>query len=160
MPDEPAAPEAEEEQIVRALAAFPDELARLLDGQPGEALRRPGSDGGWSVVENLCHLRDWEEVFLERVRAVLTHDRPELPAYDDSLWEIERDYKAQDPLRTLAAFAALRRELVELLGSAPRDAWEREGVHGLRGPVSVRWLALYLRDHDREHDAQIREALS
>ncbi len=148
-----------ERDLVDRLAAFPGELERLLDGYPVDALRRPASDGGWSVLENLCHLRDWEQVFLDRARVIVESERPELPAYDDALWEIEHRYGEQDPDATLKRFAELRRELVEVLAGLDADGWQREGLHALRGPIDLRWLAGYLVDHDRGHLSQIGDAL-
>ena len=158
---EPAAePPRAHEALLAALAAFPEELGRTLNGQPVEALMRPASDGGWGVVENLCHLRDWEEIFLDRARAIVANDRPELPAYDDELWAIERDYRGQDPRRTFERLRELRGEFVALLEGLPDEAWSRLGVHGLHGEVTLRWLVEHVRDHDEEHLAQIREALA
>ena len=148
------------EAILAALAAFPEELARTLDGQPTEALVRPASDGGWGVIENLCHLRDWEEIFLERARSIAEQDRPHLPAYDDELWAIERDYRGQDPHQTFEHFRELRSRLVDFLGELPPDAWSRVGDHGLYGEISLEWMLDNICAHDEEHLTQIREALA
>ena len=159
---EPSADAASDahDALVAALAAFPEDLARSLAGHPKEALVRPASDGGWGVVENLCHLRDWEQIFLERARAIVERERPELPAYDDELWAIERDYRGQDPARVLDQLRDLRGELVALLRGLPADAWSRVGVHGLHGEITLRWLAEHVREHGEEHLAQLREALA
>lgn len=145
--------------LVRALAALPEEIARAIDGHPSEALCRPGSDGAWGVVEHLCHLRDWEEIFVERVRAILTEDQPFLPAYDDDLWPVERDYRGEEPARALDRFRELRRSLVALLDGLPYEAWHRTGRHGLLGEITLLWIADHAREHGEEHLAQIREAL-
>jgi hypothetical protein len=155
-----AASTREREAIVAELGAFPEELGRALDGQPPEALVRPASDGGWGVIENLCHLRDWEEIFLERARAIVAHDRPHLPAYDDELWAIERDYRGQDPGETFEHFRELRERLVAFLAELPEAAWARTGDHAVLGEVSLRWLTNHMCDHDEEHLTQIREALA
>jgi DinB superfamily len=158
---EPPSPSlrTDDAHLLRQLAAYPDVLRQRLSGISNEILRRPARDGGWSVLENLCHERDWEEVFLGRLRAILTEDRPELPAFDDSLWEIERNYCAQEPSRALDRFAELRREFVALLQAAPPEAWDRVGIHGQHGPIDVRWLARHQREHDKEHEDQIRDTL-
>lgn len=158
---EPPSPslQPEDTQLLRQLAGFPDHLRQRLTGISTELLRRPARDGGWSVLENLCHERDWEEIFLARLRAILTEDRPELPAFDDSLWEIERNYGKQEPSRVLDRFAELRREFVELLQAAAPEAWDRVGIHGQHGPIDARWLARHQREHDKEHEDQIRDTL-
>lgn len=149
------------EAILTALAAYPDELARLVfaGGDP-EALMRPASDGGWGVVEILPHLRDWEEIFLDRARAIVEQDRPHLPAYDDELWAIERDYRGQDPHATFEHFRELRSRLVDYLRALPPEAWDRVGEHGAFGEITLQWMANHVVDHDQEHLQQARDALA
>jgi proteasome lid subunit RPN8/RPN11 len=143
-----------------SLGGFPTELERALEGYAQPALLRPASDGGWGVVENLCHLRDWEEVFLHRIETMLEQDNPALPALDDDLWAIERDYRGQEPKQALSELRKLRVRLLELLEGLPEDAWGRTGIHGMHGVVTIQWLVERLHDHGAEHLAQIRDALS
>ena len=91
---------------------------------------------------------------------MLAEDRPSLPADDDELWAIERDYRGQDPRRTLDRFRDLRSELVAALRDLPPEAWERAGEHEVAGPVTLRWLTERIRAHDHEHLDQIRDALA
>ncbi|MFM9106577.1 MAG: DinB family protein [Chloroflexota bacterium] len=154
---------AEEDDLGRLaadLAAFPEDLGRLLAEHPREALVRPASGGGWGVVEVLCHLLDWEEIFLARIKTVLAHDLPALPAYDGALWDIERDYRSQDPELVLARFRQARASLAATLAGIEVDAWQRAGDHAVHGRVTIEWLARHLRHHSQEHLDQIREALA
>jgi len=146
--------------LLTALAATPDEVARALDGQPDEALVRPASDGGWGVVENLAHIRDWEEIFLERARVIVEQNRPHLPAYDDELWAIERDYRSQSPWPIVEQFRELRSRLVALLEGLPAEAWDRVADHSAYGEITLQWMIDHIADHDQEHLAQLREALA
>lgn len=148
------------ETLLESLAGLPDELERLLVGRSVETLRRPASDGGWGAIENLCHLRDWEEILLERVRAVVERDRPDLPAYDDELWAIERDYRGQEPQRVVQRFRMLRGELIAILAALPPEGWRRVGRHAIHGDVDLDWLAERARLHGEAHVVQVREALS
>jgi hypothetical protein len=157
--------EAEElrprEDVLAALEHFPAELKRLvLDPADRDALMQPAFDGGWGVVEILPHLRDWEEIYLDRIDRMLAEDKPALPAFDDTLWSIERDYRGQDPLETYASFAGLRSELVSRLTAAIPEQWQRLGVHGYYGEITIHWLANHICDHDAEHLQQAREALT
>ena len=149
------------DEILHALEHFPVELRRsALEAADREALMRPAFDGGWGIVEILPHLRDWEEIYLQRANAMLNEDRPALPGFDDSLWSIERDYRGQDPYETFDAFVALRQEFVSLLRAATPDQWERIGIHSYYGDISMHWLANHICDHDAEHLQQAREALT
>ncbi len=148
------------DEILRALEYFPAELKRLvLYANDRDGLMRPAFDGGWGVVEIRPHLRDWEEIYLERVHAILTEERPALPGFDDTLWSIERDYRSQDPYETFASLTALRGQLVSLLAAAPPAEWERIGVHGYYGDITLLWMANHICDHDAEHLQQARDAI-
>ena len=160
MGDVKARPRPEETDLLARLKVFPDELARLLAGRSREALERPARDGGWGVIENLCHLRDWEQVFLDRSRAIIREDRPELPAYDDELWAIERDYRGQDPGHVFEEFRELRMELVQLLEGRPDAAMASVGHHAALGDITLRWVAEHVLRHGEQHLQQIREALA
>ncbi len=122
-------------------------------------LYRPGSDGGWGIVEILPHLRDWKRSF----RACAAHrreDNPELPGYDDALWPIERDYRGQDPREVFDDFADLRGEHVEFLLTLSPEDWERTGVHSLYGEITLRWMENHVCDHDSVHLEQARDVLA
>src|SRR5207247_1517140 len=60
-------------------ARYEKPLSRFLPGEDGDALlrTRPGP-WTWSALEYACHVRDVFDVYDERVRRVLTEDRPEL----------------------------------------------------------------------------------
>lgn len=158
MPD--AAPQMTDAELLEALKAQPDEAQRAIHGKTPDDLRRPASDGGWGAIEHLAHLRDWEEVALDRVRAVLGQDRPDLPAYDDDLWPIERDYSNRNGERMVAEFAQMRAELTASVERAPAEAWERDGMHGVAGPVTLRWLLTRQHDHAADHIRQVRDLLA
>src|SRR5690606_23976929 len=121
-------PRRSREQILEDLAGFPDDLRRLLfSAHDEDDLYRPGSDGGWGIVEILPHLRDWEEIYLERARRIAEDDQPDIPGYDDALWPIERDYRGQVQREVFDECADLRHEHVEYLMTRPLDAWDRIG---------------------------------
>lgn len=132
----------------------------MLQGYPAEALMRPASDGGWGVIENLGHLRDWEEIYLDRVRTVVSTDTPDLPDYDDQLWEIEHDYRGQDPSKVLDRLRLLRQQLVELLESLPPEAWARRARIGVGPEVTLETIVQRIRQHDAEHARAIADALA
>lgn len=146
--------------LLAALRAQPDEALRAVQGRAQDDLRRPASDGGWGAIEHLAHLHDWEEVTLWRVRAVIAEDNPELPAYDDDLWPIERDYSNRNGERMVAEFAQMRGEIIAAVEDLAGEAWERTGVHGVAGEVTLRWLLTRQFEHSADHIRQVRDLLA
>lgn len=133
------------------LLRFPDELATWVEACPAERLRqRPG--GGFSLLEQLCHLRDLErEGFLLRIRRIVDEDMPELQEIDGSSLAIERDYQSQDAQTAWRDWRAARHETVALLREAlPRHA-ARTGIYGGFGVVTLAELARGIAAHDESH---------
>lgn len=146
--------------IRSALAAVPDDLARLLADRSPEELSHPSQDGGWGIVEILPHFLDWEDVVRHRVDRILGDDTPNLEEHDDSLWAIEHDYSSQNPLAALAAFRDQRLALVRLLESIDDAAWNRRGILPKHGEISLRWLLDNVCDHDARHVMQVKDVLA
>ena len=115
---------------------------------------RDGGDG-WTALEVLGHLRDWDALFLERAKMTMTQDYPDLPNPDPAPLAIERQYNAQD-WRTVCAEWVQRREvLVAFLESIGDDDWERAASHPKRGRFTLNDQLLLTTWHDLNHVEQM-----
>ena len=118
-----------------------------------------GGDEGWSVVEVLCHLRDAEEIALERMRAIRDGDNPPIAAYDQDTLASERNYAGADLHETLEAYIGFREQhCAELQKLSPED-WERTGIHEEHGSMSILNHTTHMAAHDAIHAAQIARQL-
>lgn len=150
---------AETERRVVSMCATPHELASVLQHASEEDLgRRPAPDA-WSVTEILCHLRDVEEFYCQRVQTILANRDPMLLAFEPERWAVERQYERCLAAPALRAFTTRRRETLAVLDVMGTDAWERGGSHAQRGWMTVRRIVHGWAKHDREHLDQIRRAL-
>lgn len=147
------------DSIVRALAASPGELARLIDGKPADTLMQPSQDGGWGIVEVIPHMRDWELIHAERVARILSEERPHFTEQDDALWAIERHYREQDTRAALDEFRRLREALVDRLEGLDEAQWARTATHPRLGEISLHVLMDRVCDHDAKHVQQVRDIL-
>src|SRR5215212_970329 len=94
------------EQIAR-LAATPRRV-RALAIRAADPRRRL-AEGEFSVVENVCHLRDIEaDGYVVRIRRLLEEDEPLLDDIDGARLSIERGYNEQDLVAAIDAFADAR----------------------------------------------------
>lgn len=141
------------------LTACPAAVHDAIVGVPEEALCRAGPDGGWGAVEIICHLRDWDAVYLDRVERILTEHEPHIASVDDSLWPIERGYHEDDPHDALTTFAARRAALTQRLERAGGTHWQRGGRHPQLGWLSIATIVARAAEHDAEHVEQLRAAL-
>ena len=142
------------------LERTPRALRKLLDGDNREAAMRRPAPAAWSGAEVVCHLRDIEEAYFDRIRFIVLNDRPALIQLDPDRWVDDRQYRRCDLADALAAFRARREETLEYLGSLAPERWERGADHPARGRLTVRRVVHSLASHDVEHLDQIARALA
>ncbi|MFW6075951.1 MAG: DinB family protein [Chloroflexota bacterium] len=149
------------EELIDRLQEFPARLqARIETVEDEEALKRAGPGGGWGGVEILCHLRDLEALFLERLELMLEEDNPNIDVVEDSLWPIQRDYLSQDPFEAFEEFTDLRRQSVEILLDTDVAGWARTGRHPVFGQITIRDFAERINERDLDHEKQLIAALN
>jgi hypothetical protein len=113
-----------------------------------EARPRPEE---WSARENLAHLARHHAVFLERMRRLLSEDRPPLGRYraeNDPEWPA---WAALPPGEVRRRLGLLRAELVALMRSLSPAESARTGLHPTFGEMDLAgWLELFLL-HEAHH---------
>lgn len=123
---------------------------------------RDGHDGpkGWTVVEVVCHLRDFDLFFQHRAQLILRQDNPALPNYDQEALAIERSYVNQDVHQAYTVLVESRRQLVEFFESLTAAQWERAGIHPKRGHFTMTDAVIQVGHHDCMHLEQITRILN
>jgi len=148
-----------DERLAR-LASTPGRVAHALEGRSPRALARRPAATAWAPVEIVCHLRDVDETFGERVAAILAMDEPALPRVGPAdRWAAERQYLRHDAALALAHFRRRRGESLEALVSASPADWQRGGEHPVRGRLSIDMLVALMAWHDDNHLDQLTRAL-
>jgi len=148
-----------EERLAR-ITRTPDELADALRGADAAVLARRPAPKSWAPTEVICHLRDNEEWFLERMRMIVAMDVPRFVATNPDRWADERQYLTNDGVQALGAFARRRQETLEFLRPLSPDAWLRAGVHvDSRGRRTIDEFLSVMAWHDDNHLDQLRRAL-
>lgn len=147
------------EDLIDRLEQFPLRLEELVSAASEEDLKKAGPGGSPGAVEILAYLRDFEELFLERLQLMLAEDSPRFARVEDSLWPIERDYVNQDPRVMLNDFVDYRRQVIETLSDLPVADWERAGQHPVLGQLTVRRYADRVLERDAEYEEQLLQIL-
>jgi len=147
------------ERFARLAATPPELTARLATAPPAALARRPAPEA-WAPVEVVCHLRDLEESFHDRLALILTSDEPRFPTTNPNRWAAERQYLRQDAHEAARAFARRRAETLALLGGVGADAWARAGWQlDSRGRRTVDDFVTLIAWHDDNHVEQLARAL-
>lgn len=152
--------------LIAAMAHGRAELFAVLDAADPALLDRKGLIGEWSVKNALAHLAGWEawmRAFLPYRIAGEEVPEPWRSALDDEDGWNARETAARESLTPAAQRAELEHldaDLIAYMRSLDRDIWDREQPwpHARRPlPEFFRLIRL---DHEAEHLAEIREALS
>jgi hypothetical protein len=147
----------EVQSLLEALARTPSEVARLVNAVPKEHWRTRPSPEEFSVVENVCHLRDIEvEGYAQRITRILNETNPTLADVDGARLAIERDYNNQELEPALETFTQTRERNVRLLRKLAESDYDRaaslEGV----GEITLRKLIAMMNEHDEGHLEDLR----
>ncbi len=115
---------------------------------------RDGADG-WSVVEVVAHLRDYETIFRERAQQMKQEQNPNLPAYDHERLAIERRYNDEVLSAVLAAWATERERTIAFFTTLGEGDWSRPGRHPERQEFSLLAAIAQIVSHDLTHLEQL-----
>ncbi|MBM1169958.1 DinB family protein [Microvirga arabica] len=144
-------------ELLAALRALPDEIGRRFAAVRFARRRDRPVGTGLSAVEYLCHLRDLDAVYAERVRLVLAEDLPELPSVDGLAMATERGYATQNPEAALAALGRARAALLRLLEKTSPVQRQRTGLRDGVRRVTLLELVEEIHRHDRTHVQEMNE---
>jgi hypothetical protein len=139
-------------EVLQETPAF---VRRAASGLSLEQLSTRERAGKWSARHVLRHLADAEIVGAFRYRMVLSHERPELPAYDQDLWANRMRYEESDPEESLALFTAVRESNLRLIERATPAERRRAMRHAERGDETIEDTVRLYAGHDIVHRRQI-----
>jgi hypothetical protein len=132
-------------------------LAAVTQAQASAA--RDGADG-WTALEALCHVRDFDAIFFERAQLAASQEHPILPRYNHLGMMTERAYAQQDFQAVLAGYQANRQRFIEWLQALPEAEWSRTAEHPEAGSISIYEIAMQAALHDLDHLEQILRSLA
>ena len=145
-------PHEDLQDLIDALTQTPETVASLIKCLSGRDVRVKHSLEEFSVVENVCHLRDLEvEGYAVRIVRILSENNPLLPDIDGSCLAAEREYNAQNLSEALEAFAEARKQNTKTLRGLVAKQFDRVGTLEGVGSVTIRKLLTMMRDHDADH---------
>ena len=138
--------------LIKALEETPQLVQQLADELADDDRTWKPSAKEWSVLENVCHLRDIErEGYTLRIEKLLHETQPFLTDIDGDKLAEEGSYNSQDFHQALRAFARARQQNVLVIKDLPLDQLKRSGMFENFGTVTLGRLLLMMREHDESH---------
>ncbi len=147
-------------ELIAQLEKAADNYAAALEGSPPDALTRRPDEKNWAPVEIICHIRDVEESYLGRFKAILEVEGFKFQTAEADRWAEERQYLRNDALQALSAFRARRKDTIEFLKTLESEQLERTGIHPRLGRKNLAELAEGLSGHDANHLDQLKRSLA
>ena len=136
-------------------------IQSIIDMNNPDALTTYRDTGtGWTVLEVICHLRDYETLFTERVQAMIKEDNPNLVNPNPDELAIENEYMAQNVQDVMDTWHDSRLALIDLFMSLDDEQWQRTGVHPRRGEYTSSDQLALTTLHDTVHIEQITRILN
>jgi hypothetical protein len=143
--------------LLEFLYETPNQLASISAGLSDSELQLQVSEDEFSVLENICHLRDLElQGYTTRIKRILSDVAPPLPDFNGQQVAAESNYNDEQPAAALRAFKTARRQNVDVLRTLSDEQLEREGTLAGVGSITLRRLVEMMRDHDEEHIEDLR----
>jgi DinB superfamily len=143
--------------LLDSLHAVPTTLAEFIAGLSPDQLHFKDTDDEFSVLENICHLRDLElQGYRLRIHRIMSESDPQLEDFDGARVAAESNYNQQPPDLALAVFKLARRENVHTLRRLTNQELDRAGVLAGVGRITLRRLAEMMCEHDAAHLDDLR----
>jgi hypothetical protein len=134
-------------------------LRRAVEAAPPGRLTRTPSEGEWSALETLTHVRDViVHVYGLRIRRLLYEDDPVFADFDEESYRRASLARGETAGALLDTIAGEHEQTARLLTALPDTEWARQGRHPVFGVVSIEFLARRIGEHAVEHAAQIAAA--
>lgn len=147
------------QELLDQLHGTPAQVAETLDGLSLNAITIRPESGDFSLLENVCHLRDIEvEGYSVRIRRILSENNPKLADIDGGKLAAERDYNKQNLSAALSAFSEARWQNLSVLKELSDEQFERTGELEGSGQVMLNRLLELMCDHDSDHVDEMRIA--
>jgi uncharacterized damage-inducible protein DinB len=115
-----------------------------------QALARPIA-GKWSTLEVVAHLADFEPIFADRIKRVLSLDRPLLVAADEQPFVQSLAYHERDLEAEVNLIALTRQQVAGILRTKSAQDLQRAGVHSHAGLVTIEQILTQATRHIAHH---------
>jgi uncharacterized damage-inducible protein DinB len=141
-----------------ALEAGPKRVADVTKKLEDGVLRRKPAPDKWSAMEVVCHLRDVERLWADRLVKAAFSEKPAFYMIEVDDLAVKNGYNTQDLGAALKEFARLREDNLRLLRALPAAQWQRSGMHPKKGEITIERIVEIVIGHDRGHLEQIARA--
>jgi uncharacterized damage-inducible protein DinB len=137
--------------LTEQYAAGPMILRQAVAGMSREQVLARPVEGKWSTLEVICHLSDFEIVYVDRLTAIIAETDPALPGRDEQKYAARLAYQQRDLEEELRLVEACRTHTARILRTLPEGDLTRRGIHTEAGPLTLAQMLDRIVGHVQHH---------
>jgi DinB superfamily len=133
-------------------------LTSLVTQEEAKTFRE--TPAAWTILEVMCHLKDFEVIFIERAEMMLKKITPTFTLFEQNEAVIANNYAEQNLTEVVQAFSLYRERTLSLFKNLEPQQWQRMGIHPKKGRMSMTDMPENLIFHDSKHIRQVSRILA
>jgi hypothetical protein len=138
-------------QLLGDYLVGPRALREAVAGMTRDQLVTRPVAGKWSTLEVVCHIADFDPILADRMKRIITHERPALLGADENLFAAGLAYHERDLEEELRLIEMTRSQMGRILETLPPEAMKRVGVHSERGELTLERMLQLGANHIPHH---------
>ena len=138
-------------KLLEDYAAGPQLLKRAVSNMTPEQIDAAPIPNQWSTRQVICHIADFEPVYVDRITRVLVEKRPTFFGGDPDQFAAKLHYQQRNLEHELQFIEVTRRHLLGILRQANQADFQRVGLHSEAGPMTVEQLLSNISGHIQHH---------
>ncbi|MEO8392444.1 MAG: DinB family protein [Chloroflexota bacterium] len=148
------------EKALRDFPKTPAILSAILYGvNQKQAQKARDGANGWSVLEILGHMNEFEQAFFQRSRLIAETEMPKFPVLDPDALAKSHHYNDQKLEDVFTSYVTTRRAHLAYVQVLTPEQWQRKGIHMAYGELTLTENVISTTLHDVNHIDQIVKAL-
>ena len=144
-------------ELTDAYVAGPAQLRAAVTGMTREQLLARPIPGKWSTMEVVCHIADFEPVYLDRIKRAIALKNPLVFVADENDFVKQLAYHDRDLEEELKLIEICRASMARILRHVPEAVLTRTAIHNEKGLVTVEQMLTGITNHIKNHMAFIVE---
>src|SRR6185369_10964824 len=124
-----------------------DAVKAAVAGMSLEQLDARPIAGKWSTRQVVCHLADFEPIYVDRMKRVIAENCPTFFGGDPDTFAAGLAYDHRPVGNELELIAAVRRQMATILRELKASDYQRTGNHSEAGALTLETLLQRISDH-------------
>lgn len=139
------------DRLVADYLAGAQQLRQAITGMSTEQLKAKPVAGKMSTLEVVCHLVDFDPIYVDRMKRTIALENPTLLGADENEFTRKLYYHDRDANEEVQLLELTRSQMARILKKLPLEAWNRTGQHNERGPMTLTKMVETMNNHIPHH---------